>query len=88
MRKNEAQRYIKSTTPRQSGFNPTEMLWPDLKQAIHAQTPSSVAESKFCKEKWVEIPPQGCETLIESYHMTEVLAAKGGGELLGPGRFG
>lgn len=45
-------------TPSQSGFNPTEMLWPDLKQAIHAQNPFSVAESKFCKEKWEEIPPQ------------------------------
>lgn len=40
VRKNEAQRYIESMTPSQSGFNPTEMLWPDLKQAIHAQNPS------------------------------------------------
>lgn len=77
MTKNEAQRYIESMTPSQSGFNPTEMLWPDLKQAIHAQNPFSVAESRFCKEKWEEIPPQWCETLIESYHMTAVLATKG-----------
>lgn len=66
MRKNEAQRYIESMTPSQSGFNPTEMTESE-----------SETESKFCKEKWEEIPPQWCETLIESYHMTAVLATKG-----------
>lgn len=35
-------------------LNPSEMVWYDFKQAIHASKPSSVAE--FCKEKWAKIP--------------------------------
>ncbi|KAF7643331.1 hypothetical protein LDENG_00241500 [Lucifuga dentata] len=40
-------------------INPIEMLWHDLKQAIHARKSSSVAELKqFCKEEWAKITPQ------------------------------
>ncbi len=64
-----------------SGLNPTEMLWHDLKQTIHARKPSNVAELKqFCKEEWAKIPPQRCERLIASYRkrLIAFLAAKGG----------
>ncbi len=62
-------------------LNLIEMLWHDLKQSIHAQKPSNVAELKqFCKEEWAKIPPQRCERLIVSYHkrLIAVVAAKGG----------
>ena len=40
-------------------LNPIEMLWHDLKQAVHAQKPSNVAELKqFYKEEWAKCPPQ------------------------------
>ena len=62
-------------------LNPIEMLWRDLKKAVHAQKPSNVAELKqFCKEEWAKIPPQRCERLIASYHkrLIAVVAAEGG----------
>ncbi|KAF7664638.1 hypothetical protein LDENG_00170880, partial [Lucifuga dentata] len=62
-------------------LNPIEMLWHDLKQAVHARKPSSVAELKqFCKEEWARIIPQRCERLTASYHkcLIAVVAAKGG----------
>ncbi len=42
--------------PNQSpDLNPTEMLWHDLKQSIHAGKPSNVVELKqFCKEEWAK----------------------------------
>ncbi len=57
------------------------MLWHKLKQSIHAQKPSNVAElEQFCKEVWAKIPPQRCERLIPSYckRLIAVVAAKGG----------
>ncbi len=52
-----------------SDLNPTEMLWHDLKKAVHAQKPSNVAElQQFCQEEWAKIPPQRCNRLIASYH--------------------
>ncbi|KAF7670306.1 hypothetical protein LDENG_00272020 [Lucifuga dentata] len=62
-------------------LNPIEMLWHDLKQAVHARKPSNVAELKqFCKEEWAKITPQRCERLIASYRkcLIAVVAAKGG----------
>ncbi|KAF7640673.1 hypothetical protein LDENG_00023530 [Lucifuga dentata] len=62
-------------------LNPIEMLWHDLKQAVHACKPSNVAELKqFCKEEWAKITPQRCERLIASYRkrLTAVVAAKRG----------
>ncbi len=60
-------------------LNLIEMLWHDLKQSIHDQKPSNVAELKqLCKE-WAKIPPQRCERLIACYckHLIAVIAAKG-----------
>ena len=62
-------------------LNPIEMLWHDLKQAVHARKPSNVAELKqFCKEEWAKIPQQRCKRLIASYRkrLIAVVAAKGG----------
>jgi len=61
--------------------NPIEMLWHDLKQAVHARKPSNVAELKqFSKEAWAKIPPQRCERLFASYrkYLIAVVATKGG----------
>ncbi len=42
-------------------LNPIEMLWHDLKKAVHAQKPSNVAElQQFCQDEWAKIPPQCC----------------------------
>jgi hypothetical protein len=33
--------------------NPIEMLWQDLKQDVHPQKPTNIAELKqFCMEEW------------------------------------
>ncbi|KAI3352017.1 hypothetical protein L3Q82_020838, partial [Scortum barcoo] len=49
-------------------LNPIEMLWSDLKRAVHARRPSNMADLKrFCKEEWAKIPPQRCERLITNY---------------------
>ncbi len=40
-------------------LNPIEMLWHDLKKAVHARKPSNVAElQQFCQDEWAKIPPQ------------------------------
>ncbi|KAF7650076.1 hypothetical protein LDENG_00131870 [Lucifuga dentata] len=97
---NDPKHTSKSTSECQSpDLNPIEMLWHNLKQAVHARKPSNVAELKqFCKEEWAKITPQRCERLIASYRkcLIAVVAAKGGttrfrGQLLfhiGPGWFG
>ncbi len=62
-------------------LNPIEMLWHDLKKAVHAQKPSNVAElQQFCQDEWAKIPPQHCNRLIASYRksLMAVVAAKGG----------
>ncbi|MGH0158770.1 UNVERIFIED_CONTAM: hypothetical protein FKN15_044380 [Acipenser sinensis] len=59
-------------------LNPIEMLWQDLKQAVHARKPSNVTELKqFCKEDWAKIPQNRCERLTNSYRkrLVEVIAA-------------
>ena len=34
-----------------------EMLWKDLKQAVHGRKPTNVTELKlFCMEEWAKIP--------------------------------
>ncbi|KAF7650410.1 hypothetical protein LDENG_00126420 [Lucifuga dentata] len=79
---NDPKHTRKSTSECQSpDLNPIEMLWHDLKQAVHARKPSNVAELKqFCKEEWAKITPQRCERLIASYRkrLIAVVAAKGG----------
>ncbi len=62
-------------------LNPIEMLWHDLKKAVHARKPSNVAElQQFCQDEWAKIPPQHCNRLIASYRkrLIAVVAAKGG----------
>ncbi len=62
-------------------LNPIEMLWHDLKKAVHARKPSNVAElQQFCQDEWAKIPPQRCNRLIASYRkcLIAVVAAKGG----------
>ncbi|XP_075444851.1 uncharacterized protein LOC142488342 isoform X3 [Ascaphus truei] len=62
-------------------LNPIEMLWQDLKRAVHARKPSNVTELKqFCKEEWAKIPQDRCERLTSSYRkrLVEVIAAHGG----------
>ncbi|KAI4895768.1 hypothetical protein NFI96_024067, partial [Prochilodus magdalenae] len=61
-------------------LNPIEMLWHDLKKAVHAGKPTDVAElQQFCKDGVAKIPPQRCERLIASYRkcLIAVVAAKG-----------
>lgn len=62
-------------------LNPIEMLWHDLKRAIHTRQPKNIAELKqFCEEEWSKIPPGRCAGLICNYRkrLVEVIAAKGG----------
>ncbi|KAG2470219.1 TCB1 transposase, partial [Polypterus senegalus] len=62
-------------------LNPIEMLWHDLKKAVHARNPSNKAElQQFCKDEWAKIPPELCKRLIASYCklLIAVIAAKGG----------
>ena len=62
-------------------LNPIEMLWHDLKKAVHARKPSNVAElQQFCKDEWAKIPPERCKRLIASYRkrLIAVGVAKGG----------
>ena len=62
-------------------LSPIEMLWHDLKRAVHTRHPKNNAELKqFCQEEWSKIPPDRCAVLIRNYrkHLVEVIAAKGG----------
>uniref|UniRef100_A0AAY4D9A2 Transposase n=1 Tax=Denticeps clupeoides TaxID=299321 RepID=A0AAY4D9A2_9TELE len=62
-------------------LNPNEMLWHDLKKAVHARKPSNKAElQQFCKDEWAKIPPELCKRLVASYckRLIAVIAAKGG----------
>ncbi|KAI4901647.1 hypothetical protein NFI96_012823 [Prochilodus magdalenae] len=71
-------------------LNYIEMLWHDLKLAVHARKPANITElQQFCKDEWAKIPPQHRERLIASYrkHSIAVVAAKGGPTRFGPTRF-
>ena len=62
-------------------LNLIEMLWHDLKRAIHTRHPRNIAELKqFCTEEWSKTPPDRCAGLIYNYRkrLVEVIAAKGG----------
>lgn len=62
-------------------LNPIEMLWHDLKRAIHTRHPKNIATlKKFCEEEWSKITPDRCAGLICNYRkrLVEVIAAKGG----------
>ena len=67
--------------PRSPDLNPIEMLWDDLKRAVHTRHPKNIAELKqFCKEEWSKIPNDRCAGLLRKYRkrLVEVIAAKGG----------
>uniref|UniRef100_A0A8C5Q5S0 Transposase n=1 Tax=Leptobrachium leishanense TaxID=445787 RepID=A0A8C5Q5S0_9ANUR len=62
-------------------LNPIEMLWHDLRRAIHTRHPKNIATLKqFCEEEWSKITPDRCAGLICNYRksLVEVIAAKGG----------
>ena len=62
-------------------LNPIEMLWKDLKRAVHVRKPTNIPELKlFCTEEWAKIPPSRCAGLINSYRkrLVAVIAAQGG----------
>ncbi|KAK3561446.1 hypothetical protein QTP86_002827 [Hemibagrus guttatus] len=49
-------------------INPIEMLWLDLKWAVHARCPSNLSQlAEFCKEEWAKIPKDRCERLVRGY---------------------
>ena len=59
---------------------PIEILWHDLKRAVHSRHPNNISElTWFCKDKWSKIPPDRCAGLIRSDRqcLVEVIAAKG-----------
>ncbi len=42
-------------------LNLIEMLWKDLKQAVHRRKPTNITEFKwFCTEEWAKIPTSHC----------------------------
>ena len=62
-------------------LNLIEMLWYELKRAVHTRHPKNIAELKqFCKEEWSKIPPDRRAGLIRNYRkrLDEVTAAKEG----------
>ena len=61
-------------------LNPIEMLWHDLKRAVHTRHPKNITELKqFRKEEWSKIPPDCCAGLIRNFRkrLVQVIAAKG-----------
>ena len=62
-------------------LNPIEMLWLDLKHAVHARKPKNLNELKqFSIEEWAKIPQERCKRLVENYRkrLLAVIQAKGG----------
>ncbi|KAI3357464.1 hypothetical protein L3Q82_015503 [Scortum barcoo] len=62
-------------------LNPIEMLWGDLKRAVHARNPSNISQLKeFCIEEWSKLSSDRCQRLVDGYkkRLTEVISAKGG----------
>jgi hypothetical protein len=61
-------------------LNPNEILWYDLKTAVHQQNPSNLELEQYCLEEWAKIPVARCDKLIETYpkRLASVIAAKCG----------
>lgn len=62
-------------------LNPIEMLWGDLKRAVHARNPSNISQLKeFRVEEWGKLSSDRCQRLVDGYkkRLTEVISAKGG----------
>ena len=57
-------------------LNPIEILWHDLKRAVHTRHPKNIAELKqMCREEWSKIPPDRCAGLIRNYRKCLVVIA-------------
>lgn len=58
-------------------LNPIEMLWGDLKWAVHKKT---LQLKEHCMEVWSKRPASRCQRLVANYakHLQEVISAKGG----------
>lgn len=55
-------------------LNPIEILWLDLKRAVHAWYPHNLTElEQFCKEEWSKIAVGRCTRLIETLHTESLL---------------
>ncbi len=62
-------------------LNLIEILWKELKQAVHRREPNNIAELRwFPTEEWAKIPTSRCAGLISSYkkHLPAVIDAKRG----------
>ena len=62
-------------------LNPIEMLWRDLKKAVHKRSPKNLKELKsYIVEEWGKISPERCQRLVEAYQhrLLAVIEAKGG----------
>ena len=62
-------------------LNPIEMLWGDLKRAVHERHPSNLEElRRWCEVEWAKIPRERCQNLVNGYRkrLLDVIAAKGG----------
>lgn len=58
MVQNNTFKHLEWPSQKHTDLNPTEMLWQDLKHAVHARRPTTVTELKqFCKEDQDKIPP-------------------------------
>lgn len=61
-------------------LNPIENLWWDLKKAVAARRPTSIADLEtIAQEEWAKIPTERCEKLVRGYsfRLQEVIAANG-----------
>ena len=61
-------------------LNPIEMLWFDLKRALHARKPSNLKELRtFYDEEWAKLSPDLCQRSITDYkkRLVAVIATKG-----------
>ncbi|KAG2458113.1 TCB1 transposase, partial [Polypterus senegalus] len=59
-------------------LNPIEMLWKDLKRAVHVRKPTNIPELKlFCTEEWAKIPPSRCSEMSRSYRKRLVVVIGG-----------
>ena len=62
-----------------SDLDPIEMLWGDLKLAVHARHASNIAQlKKFCMEDWADISLECCQRLVDccSWCLHEIVSAK------------
>uniref|UniRef100_A0AAY5JX76 Tc1-like transposase DDE domain-containing protein n=1 Tax=Esox lucius TaxID=8010 RepID=A0AAY5JX76_ESOLU len=64
-----------------SDLNVIELLWGDLKRAVHARRPKTLHDLEaFCQDEWAAIPPARTWGLIDNYYkrLPNDIDAKGG----------